>query len=190
MVVFWYWMEAAEQTAAFAIGTGCEERRVGSPGFAAVTEGQGPQPIYDHRIAISALEQAAEVGFRIKTHNGTIAEVAYQQLAGVPAEGAGRQSHAPGRIDLMQFPSGIRAGRHAMKRSSVRVKDVDKAVSATSNIIVFRIVLLGKGHEDHAVNGLDVERRIPGGRVRIRELRVQSQISAIRIYRAFSEIGQ
>src|SRR5437667_90964 len=61
-------------------------------------------------------------------------------------------------------------------------------MTATGDIIMFVLILQGKGDEYHPFDGLDVERGIPAGGMCVREVSNRVQTAVIRVNRALAKV--
>src|SRR5712675_2068020 len=95
------------------------------------------------------------------------------------AKGTRCQRNAPTGINLVKAAARSPTGRTAVKYPGARGKDINQAMTATGDIIMFVLILQGKGDEYHPFDGLDVERGIPAGGIGVRETSDQVQIAVI-----------
>ena len=124
----------------------------------------------------------------VKGHDGAAAEVPDEQFVAVPARAARRECHAPRGVDRLNLAARVRSGDEAVEPLSRQVQHINQTVSPPGNIILFVGILLGEGHEDQTFDGLDVEWRVSGRRVRIRELADQTRITVVNVHGAFREV--
>src|SRR6266496_3301208 len=79
-------LQAAEQSVAFAIGTGCEIERPGNSSTAAVSKGERPKTLNDHGLPGATFKETFEVAVLVKGHDRAASEVADQENVRVLAE--------------------------------------------------------------------------------------------------------
>src|SRR5439155_10396227 len=108
------------------------------------------------RVLMEALEETPEVAVSVERHDSAAAEIPNQKLACVFAESTRRKSKSPWRIDKLKLAPCIRSRYEAGERAGLRIKCVNQSVAAALDVILFIFVLFGKGHEDHAVDGLHI----------------------------------
>ncbi len=89
-----------------------------------------------------------------------IAEVAHQQIAAEYPEVGGRHGKSPGRVKLA-------LADQALDEIAIGIENIDKSMAQAWNIIMLRLVLLRVGHHDVAAEGLDAERRVSFGQIRV-----------------------
>src|ERR1051325_1571934 len=155
------------QAVAFFVPAGAEKEGVRAARGRFIAECQCPKTIDHHGPTVRRSEQALEFAFGIKRHDGAAAEVANQEVASMFAEGIWRKSYAPWRINFLQSAAGIRAGGKTMELAGLGIQNVDQSVAAACDIVACSRILFGEGHENEAVNILDIERRIARRRIHV-----------------------
>src|SRR4030095_16278211 len=157
----------AEQAVRLVVGAGGEEQRVGRAGVATVAEADAPQAVDFDRLMVGALHNAVlfpAVLALVERVDPAVAEVADQQIAAELAEVRRRHGKAPRGIQLA-----LRGDAAVEGPVSAEHAYVAKAFARQLLVRLGR-VLLRVRDEDLTADGLDPERRVPGGNAGIREV--------------------